>query len=273
MTRTLMKIAVATLALTIAQALMAGLVPASARQVAIGLPPAVTSTLLVAGVLLLVAAHARDTGLRLAAVLFGLWGSIQANYLIEAVAFDIGVPRADLLWLFAHALASALAAGVIVASVSRMSPPLTPPPPHAPTPPRPSPGVPWLLLLGCGVIYLVLYIGAGFVIAWPIVQPHYQARPMPSPGVVFPLQILRGAAFAVTLLLLVRRTHTDRLMAGMIGGLLLSVLGGVAPLLLPNAYLPDVVRLAHLAEVVVSNFAFGLLAAWWLAGEEGQQAR
>ena len=62
-------------------------------------------------------------------------------------------------------------------------------------------------------------------------------------------------------------------MAGLIGGLLLSVLGGVAPLLLPNAYLPDVVRLAHLAEVAVSNFVFGLLAAWWLWPQEGQQAR
>ena len=43
-------------------------------------------------------------------------------------------------------------------------------------------------------------------------------------------------------------------------------------LLLPNAHLPDVVRLAHLAEVVVSNFAFGLIAAWWLWRQEGQQA-
>lgn len=73
---------------------------------------------------------------------------------------------------------------------------------------------------------------------------------MPSAALVFPLQTFRGAAFGLTMLLLVRRTKTDRLMAGMIGGLVLSVLGGLAPLLLPNAYLPDVVRLAHLAEVV-----------------------
>jgi len=243
-------------------------VPASARQVAIGLPLAVTSTLLVAAVLLLVAAHARDTGLRLAAVLSGLWGSIQANYLIEAVFFDIGVPRADLLWLFAHALASALAAGVIVALADRLSPG-----PHAPTPTRHGLGVPWLTLLSCGVIYLVLYIAAGMIIAWPLVQQHYLGRPMPNPALVLPLQIVRGAAFGLTLLLLVRRTAADRLMAGMMGGLLLSVLGGAAPLLLPNAYLPDVVRLAHLAEVVISNFAFGLIAAWCLWRQEGQQAR
>lgn len=176
MTRTLTKMAVATVGLTIAQALSAVLVPASARQVAIGLPLAVTATSLIVGVLLLVAAHARDTGFGLAMVLFGLWGSVQANYLIEAVVFDIGVPRADQPWLFAHALASALAAGLIVAFVNRV------PHPHAATAVRPNaPGVPWLTLLACGVIYLVLYIGAGVVIAWPTSSRTIRAVRCPVP--------------------------------------------------------------------------------------------
>jgi len=277
MTRTLIKIGVATVALVVAQALLAALVPMSARPVTIALPLVLISTALTVSTLLLVAAHARDAGLKLALVLFGLWGSIQANYLIETVVFDIGVPRADLPWLFAHALASALAAGAIVAGVSRLWPfPHAPTslPPHTATPSRSHAlTIPWLTLLGCGASYLALYIAAGLVIAWPLVQQHYQQWPMPNPALVFPMQIVRGAAFGLTLLLLVRQTATDRLMAGMIGGLLLSVLGGVAPLLVPNAYMPDLVRLAHLAEIVVSNFAFGLLAAWWLRPEEGQQAR
>jgi hypothetical protein len=239
------------------------------REVAIGLPLVAISTMLIASVLLLVAAHARDTGVRLALVLFGLWGSIQANYLFEVVFFEIGVPRRDLPWMFAHALSTSVAAGFIVAFTTRASVPAIPSP-HSPSTPTP---LPWLKLLGCGVIYLGLYIPAGIFIAWPIVEQHYRQWPMPNPAVVFPLQIVRGTAFGMTMLLLVRRTHCDRLMAGMIGGLLLSVLGGVAPLLLPNAYLPDLVRLAHLAEIVVSNFAFGLLAAWWLWPEEGQQAQ
>ena len=268
MTRILSQVAVTTVALIVAQALLSALTPVSARQVAISLPLVTISTMLVSGVLLLVVAHARDIGVRLALVLFGLWGSIQANYLLEVVFYDIGVPRADMPWMFAHALSTSVAAGFIVALVSRLSPPPpTPPPPHAPTP------LPWLKLLGCGVIYLGVYIPAGLYIAWPLVEPHYRQWPLPNPAVVFPLQIVRGAAFGMTMLLLVRRTRCDRLMAGMIGGLLLTVLGGVAPLLLPNAYLPDLVRLAHLAEIVVSNFAFGLLAAWWLWPEEGQQAR
>jgi len=271
MTRTLTQIALATVALIVAQALLSVLAPVSARQVAISLPLVMISTMLIAGVLLLVAVHARDTGVRLALVLVGLWGSIQANYLTEVVFYDIGVPRPELPWLFAHALSTSIAAGFIVAFTVRASVPTTPQP-HNPTTQHPPTTLPWLKLLGCGVIYLGLYFAAGLFIAWPVVEEHYRQWPMPNPAVVFPLQIVRGAAFGMTMLLLVRRTRCDRLMAGMIGGLLLSVLGGVAPLLLPNAYLPDLVRLAHLAEVVVSNFAFGLLAAWWLWPEEGQQA-
>ena len=267
MTYPLLRLAAATVALLVAQALLAVLVPPSARTVAIGLPLAATSTMLVAGVLLLAAAHARHAGIRLALWLFGLWGSIQANYLIEAVFFDIGLPRADQPWLFAHALASALAAGLIVAAACRWSSHPGPAVSGEATP------VPWLTLVRCGATYLVLYIAAGIIIAWPIVQPYYGQRPMPSPTLVFPLQIVRGMAFGATVLLLVRHIGTDRLTSGLIAGLLLSVLGGVAPLLLPNAYLPDVVRLAHLAEVLVSNFAFGWLAAWWLWPKEGQQAR
>jgi hypothetical protein len=33
-----------------------------------------------------------------------------------------------------------------------------------------------------------------------------------------------------------------------------------------NPFLPDAVRHVHLVEVGVSNFLFGALAAWWMAG-------
>jgi hypothetical protein len=55
--------------------------------------------------------------------------------------------------------------------------------------------------------------------------------------------------------------------------LTMSVLGGVAPLLIPNPYLPDAVRHAHLPEVGVSLFLFGFVAAWLLAGPSRVRAR
>ena len=45
------------------------------------------------------------------------------------------------------------------------------------------------------------------------------------------------------------------------------LLGGVAPLLMPNPYLPDAVRWAHFVETSVSNLVFGALAGWILQGE------
>jgi hypothetical protein len=47
-------------------------------------------------------------------------------------------------------------------------------------------------------------------------------------------------------------------------GLLFAVLVN-AQLLLPNPYMPDAVRMAHLIETASSTFIFGLLVGWLLA--------
>jgi hypothetical protein len=38
-----------------------------------------------------------------------------------------------------------------------------------------------------------------------------------------------------------------------------------APLLLPNPYMPEPVRMAHLVETGSSNFIFGMFTGWLLA--------
>jgi hypothetical protein len=88
---------------------------------------------------------------------------------------------------------------------------------------------------------------------------------MPSTGNVVAAQIVRGLVFSGIVLLLVRQLRTSRRGAALVSGLTLSILGGIAPLLVPNPYLPDAVRYAHLPEVGVSNLLFGLLAGWLLA--------
>jgi hypothetical protein len=42
-----------------------------------------------------------------------------------------------------------------------------------------------------------------------------------------------------------------------------------ALLLLPNPYMPEPVRMAHLVETASSNFIFGLLVGWMM-GDEGR---
>jgi hypothetical protein len=46
-------------------------------------------------------------------------------------------------------------------------------------------------------------------------------------------------------------------------GLLFSVVM-TAPLLLPNPYMPEPVRMAHLVETTSSNFIFGIFVGWLL---------
>ena len=43
-------------------------------------------------------------------------------------------------------------------------------------------------------------------------------------------------------------------------------LGGVAPLLVPNPFLPDAVRWAHMIEIGASNAIFGWLIGWIHSG-------
>jgi len=53
--------------------------------------------------------------------------------------------------------------------------------------------------------------------------------------------------------------------------LMLGLLFGVvmnAQLLIPNPYMPEAVRMAHLVETASSNFIFGLLVGWLLTERE-----
>lgn len=57
----------------------------------------------------------------------------------------------------------------------------------------------------------------------------------------------------------------------LIAGATLSVLGG-GGLIVPNPYLPDAVRWAHLVEVGVSNFVYGAFIGWLLTSPRATAA-
>jgi hypothetical protein len=76
------------------------------------------------------------------------------------------------------------------------------------------------------------------------------------------MQVVRGFVLTGIVVVLVRVVRGSRRKLAVLAGATLSIVGGISPLLLPNPYLPDSVRLVHLAEVGVSNFLFGLPAGW-----------
>jgi hypothetical protein len=119
----------------------------------------------------------------------------------------------------------------------------------------------WKLVVS-DVTYLVLYFVAGTII-WPYIKDFYATQKLPSPSTVLALELLlRGPAFVVLCLLMLRMLGLPRLSGALAAGAIFSLISGVAPLLMPNPYFPDAVRWAHFCEVTSSNFVFGAIVAW-----------
>jgi hypothetical protein len=118
--------------------------------------------------------------------------------------------------------------------------------------------------LVCDVVYLLLYVAAGLLVS-PWIAGYYASRPMPSPGLVIGFELsVRGPVLVAVVLLVVCAMRGRRLRSALWSGLTLAVIAGVAPLIVPNPYLPDAVRYFHLAEVGGSSLLFGLSCGWLL---------
>lgn len=124
--------------------------------------------------------------------------------------------------------------------------------------------------------YLVLYFTFGYFIAWrnPAVPQYYGGVDEGSffvhMGVVLketswmiPFQVMRALLWTAIALPVVRMMKGRWTETAAAIGLLFAVLM-TALLLLPNPYMPDAVRRAHLLETAPSNFIFGWLVGWLL---------
>lgn len=219
-----------------------------------GLVWSLLANLLTALLVTFLASHLALDGVRRAGALFLVVFGIPANYLAETFFFDIGVGRAMLLRLYAFHLLAGAALAAFVAWQADV-------PPASGRRSASRPGSFALRLVGAGLAYVVAYFVAGLA-AFPFIADFYGGRPMPSAGDLALVQVFRGAAFAAVGAALVAWTPGSRRRVMLSVGLTLSILGGVAPLMVPNTFLPTPVRLVHLVEVGVSNFLFGLFVGW-----------
>lgn len=122
------------------------------------------------------------------------------------------------------------------------------------------------------VLHVVSYYTAGYYIAWkePAVRAYYSGT---DPGNfllqlksivvgtpwMIPYQLAQGVLWALLVVLLVRMVRGPRLAVAVIAAVFFGIVGP-CQLLLPNDFMPDAVRLAHLIETIVSRVVFGLLA-------------
>ena len=135
----------------------------------------------------------------------------------------------------------------------------------------------WAWKLGViAIVYVILYFTFGYFIAWrnPAVQEYYggidpgsfvaqMGTVLRNTPWLVPFQILR-AMFWVALALPVIRIMKGRWPETALAvGLLFAVVMN-AQLLLPNPFMPEPVRMAHLAETASSNLIFGVFVGWLL---------
>lgn len=130
----------------------------------------------------------------------------------------------------------------------------------------------WVTLLAV-IIWPLVYFMAGYLIAWQFseVRLFYSGTTEMASffsimkenvisGLYF-FQIFRGVLWVLIAYLVIVSIGGSLLHKGIILGLLLSFLGS-SQLLLPNPYMSDTVRMAHLLETASSSFLWGLILAW-----------
>jgi hypothetical protein len=118
----------------------------------------------------------------------------------------------------------------------------------------------WKLAVAA-IVYILLYLAAGIAVH-PFVATFYANKWLPPLPELCAIQFFRGLLYVAVALPFIWEMVGHRLRFGVMLGLCFAVLGGVAPLLLPNPYMPVPVRIAHTVEVGLSNFVFGLAVAF-----------
>jgi threonine/homoserine/homoserine lactone efflux protein len=198
-------------------------------------------------------------GLKLAGAVFLLFFGINVcNTQIEAVFFQLQIPRTESINMFFQGLLVTLIFSyILVLLLDRMHRPAS----NVESKARSSIsiiGYVWRFIV-CDISYVILYCFAGAIIL-PYVQDFYSSLAQtPAVDKVLIMQVFRGLIYVIVILPIIRMFNKRRLEAAVMVGLQLSILGGIAPLLPPNPYMPAEIRLVHGIEIGISNFIYGVI--------------
>jgi hypothetical protein len=229
------------------------------------LPWLVVSNTFISGVLIWLARRSSWSGLQLAAALSAIaWGIRDVNSLIEAEFLDFFKQGEFRPLVLQTLLVSTLFAPIVVLLAGRWRRADVG---GATLPKRRLTN--WVARIAvCGAVYLACYFVFGLMVL-PYVRHFYTQLPDPIPLFLFQL-LIRGPLFAVLGLIVASAVPGSRRAHALMVGVALSVIGGVAPLIVPNSYFPDEVRWAHFVEVVAENFVYGAFVGWLLGGSRLQ---
>ena len=128
------------------------------------------------------------------------------------------------------------------------------------------------------MIYVSIYLVFGYFVAWqnPELRALYgggektvgfltHITSPPTSNRVIPFQLLRGLAWTVLCLYMIRVSTGSRIRAAISVAAVLAVVMN-SQLLLPNPVMSESIRHVHLVETASGNFLFGLACVWiWTA--------
>jgi len=137
-----------------------------------------------------------------------------------------------------------------------------------------------LKVIAIALVYIVLYWGAGYFIAWqnPDLRAFYgspgailpfweQTANTFNDGGLFPFQFLRGLLWTLCAIPIVYGSKLRTWYTAVLLGLFFTI-PQVLGLILENPLMPIAsVRLSHMIEGIASNFTFGLIIVWLLHRE------
>jgi hypothetical protein len=111
------------------------------------------------------------------------------------------------------------------------------------------------------VAYELLYWGAGTLV-YPYIADFYASRSLPPTAAVAAVQVVRSVIFAGAVYPLLKSGLRG---APLVLALIYGIIGGLAPLLPDNPYMPANIRFYHAIETTSSNFIFGLVVGFLFA--------
>ena len=229
-----------------------------------------------ASVLSYIIVRSRWRGWRLMAAIFvAFYGVTTFMSQIESAVFITSLPPGVLPRLFL--MGALIAAPFSVLAVLILGKRKAAPAEAGPNDRLIMPGREWAMKLAIiAVVYVILYFTFGYFVAWknPAVPEYYgqidegtfgahMAVVLRTTPWLVPFQILRALLWVAIAVPVIRMMKGQWQETALAVALLFSVVMN-AQLLLPNPYMPEPVRMAHLLETASSNFIFGAFLAWLL---------
>lgn len=203
-------------------------------------------------VLLMIARASAASGWRLVLMLFlAAFVVGSANNLLEAAVYGVLAPRQVITAAVPAAIIFAILSPVAVLFAGRWR--------SADVQPvRQGIELTPLILLGVVAAYELLYWTAGTLV-YPYIANFYADKTIPPVPMVAGLQVVRSLIFLGAIYPLLK---SGLRWAPLVLALVYSVIGGVAPLLPDNPYMPADIRFYHGVETSTSNFIFGLMVGF-----------